>query len=478
MYLIYRHLLKSAVGPFFFGWFVITFLLMIDVLFRYVDLFVSKGVPFFLATKVLVLSLGYTFALSIPMAVLIAILMSVGQLAADHEITALKACGISLWAVMRPLVLGAALIGAGLAAYNHYVFPHSNHTLANLLFDINHKRPMLEIREHQFTDMNDRLTIYVGKKNDLTGEIEDVQILEKEKPGDLSPRVTIATRGRIVPDHASDSILIELFDGEIHEVPDKDQPDRYQVIRFSQHNLHLTNMEVDFRNSNRQSRGDREMNLTDLKTAAAKEHKNQLRVQGRVIEGAGTFMSWYFKALDPEQRQLIIGSTFAPPPGPQLEAYLERKHRAVRTRIQRLIESTEHQTRLLESYVAHENKYLVEFHKKFAIPFACVVFALLGVPMAVTTSRSGKGVSVSLALAVYLVYYLFLMGGEKIADRGKLDPIIAMWSANALLLGLGIPMFLQAATETRLWNLRAWWPFSRRNMGESPAPLPEPPKAR
>ena len=111
MYLIYRHLLKSAAGPFFFGWFVITFLLMIDVLFRYVDLFVSKGVPFFLATKVLGLSLGYTFALSIPMAVLIAILMSVGQMATDHEITAMKACGISLWAVLRPLLFGAALIG-------------------------------------------------------------------------------------------------------------------------------------------------------------------------------------------------------------------------------------------------------------------------------------------------------------------------------------------------------------------------------
>ena len=108
MYLIYRHLLTSAAGPFFFGLFVITFLLMIEVLFRYVDLFVSKGVPFLLATKVLALSLGHTFALSVPMAVLIAVLMSVGQLAADHEITAMKASGISLWSVLRPLLFGAA----------------------------------------------------------------------------------------------------------------------------------------------------------------------------------------------------------------------------------------------------------------------------------------------------------------------------------------------------------------------------------
>ncbi|MFT5232281.1 MAG: lipopolysaccharide export system permease protein [Candidatus Krumholzibacteriia bacterium] len=476
MYLIYRHLLKSAVGPFFFGWFVITFLLMIDVLFRYVDLFVSKGVPFLLATKVLVLSLGYTFALSIPMAVLIAILMSVGQLAADHEITALKACGISLWAVMRPLVLGAALIGAGLAAYNHYVFPQSNHTLANLLFDINHKKPMLEIREHQFTEMTDRVTIYVAKKDDLTGKIEDVQILEKEQPGDLSPQVTIATHGRIVPDHDSNSILIELFDGEIHKVPDKDNPERYQVIRFSQHNMHMANMEVDFQESGRQSRGDREMDLNDLQDAAAKERVNQARVGKRVLEGAETFLTWYFKALHPAQRQLIVGSTFAPPPGPQLDAYLERKHKATRTRVQRMIETTGHQTRLLESYIAHENRYLVEFHKKFAIPFACLVFALLGVPMAVSTSRSGKGVSVSLALAIYLIYYLFLMGGEKVADRGKLDPFIAMWAANILLLGIGIPMFFRAVSETTFWNIGALWPFGKNTAAVSIASPPKPPE--
>ncbi len=201
MFLIYRHLIKTAAGPFFFGLFVITFLLMIQILYKFVDLFVSKGVPLWIATKVLFLSLGHTFALSVPMAVLISILMSVGQLAADHEITALKANGISLWAVLRPLLLMAAVVGIGLAAYNHYVFPESNHTLANLIYDINRQKPMLEIQEGQFTEMGEKMTIFVKHKDDLTGHIEDVSIFEKEKPDDLSPRLTTATWGTIIPDH-------------------------------------------------------------------------------------------------------------------------------------------------------------------------------------------------------------------------------------------------------------------------------------
>ncbi len=453
MYLIYRHLLNTAVGPFFFGWFVITFLLMIDVLFRYVDLFVSKGVPFLMATEVLVLSLGHTFALSVPMAVLIAILMSVGQLAADHEITAMKASGISLWSVLRPLLFGAGVIALGLTAYNHYVFPESNHTLANLLYDINRKKPMLEIREQQFTDMSDRMTIFVRHKDDITGRIEDVTIFQKEKPGDLSPRLTIATWGRIIPDHETDSMLIELHDGEIHERPDKETPDKYQVIRFEQHNLYIENVERDFHKSGRQTRGDREMNLKDLWAAAGKEQERQDKVLTNVGGLTETMLKWQWKLLDPEHRNEILGNRPAPAPGPERDTYLKDKFRATRLKVDRVVEQSRYQEKIRDSYRVKENRYLVEFHKKFAIPFACIVFALIGVPMAVTSSRSGKGVSVSLAIAVYLIYYLFLVGGEKFADRGRLDPFLAMWSANIFLLALGIPLFLKAARESTLLSI-------------------------
>ena len=123
MRLLNQHLIRAATGPFFFGLFTITFLMIINVLFQYMDLFVSKGVPFWMATRVMLLSLGYTLALSVPMSVLIAVLMSVGQLAADNEITAMKASGVSLYAVLRPLLAMAALVAVGLLAFNHFVYP-------------------------------------------------------------------------------------------------------------------------------------------------------------------------------------------------------------------------------------------------------------------------------------------------------------------------------------------------------------------
>ncbi len=455
MRLIYRHLLTATAGPFVFGWVVITFLLMIDVLFRYVDLFVSKGVPFLLATRVLGLSLGHTFALSVPMAVLVGVLMGVGQLAADHEITAMRASGLSLWAIARPLFLAAAVITATQAAYNHYVYPHSNHLLVNLLQDISRQKPMLEIRENQFTDLNDKLTIFVRHKNDRTGEIGDVSIFEKAQPGDPSPRLTIAAHGRIVPDHERDQLRIELADGEIHEIPDAKKPGTYQLTRFRQHNLVVDHMEQDFQESERTARGDREMDLTELKAAMAQELGHQDEVRDRVRELAAGVVDEQWKAIDVAGRDQLASATDGGD-RPRLQL-LDNRFRLSRQKVERALEQDRYQVRLFETYQMKANKYDVEYHKKFAIPVACVVFVLLGVPMAVAGSRSGKGISVSLALAVYLVYYAFLMGGEKLADRGRLDPVVAMWSANVVLTAVGIPLFARTVREGRLPDLPRPW---------------------
>jgi lipopolysaccharide export system permease protein len=459
MYLIYRHLLLSAAGPFFFGLFTITFLMMIEILYKFVDLFVSKGIPFLLAAKVLGLSLGHMVALSIPMAVLISILMTIGQLAADQEITALKASGISLWTVLRPLLFATTLIAIGLTAYNHYIFPKSNHTLASLLYDINRIKPMMEIQEGRFTEMNDRMTIFVQKKDDLTGRIEDVSIFEKQQPGDLSPRLTMATWGMIIEDHANNAMLLELHNGEIHDRPDKEAPDKYQVIRFNKQIITINNAERDFKSSKRKSRSDREMDLNDLRAAAAREQKRQDEVGSHVNDLNTNLVMWQFQLLNPDKRLEILGKRPTPPEGKRREKFLDKKFMGLSMKVDRVVEQSEYQEKIRESYAVKKNRYEVEFHKKFAIPFACVVFAILGVPMAVTTSRSGKGISASMAIAVYLIYYLFLVGGERFADRGMLDPFLSMWAANILLLGIGIPVFFKSVRENTMLNL----PWQKQN---------------
>lgn len=450
MHLLDRHLLRSAVGPFFFGLFTVTFLLMIDSLFRYVDMFVSKGVPFTIATKVLFLSLGFTLALSVPMSVLIAVLMSVGQLAGDNEITGMKASGVSLWAVLRPLLLGAFGICCALAAFNHYIYPESNHTLVNLLYDIKRSRPMLEIREQMFTDLNEGMTIYVATKDDVTGKITDVSIIEKEEAGELSPRVTTAQWGRIVNEPGSDVMVLELYDGEIHEMPDPKEPTKYQVIRFRRHDVRMEDMKRDIQDSKRKSRGDREMNLVDLREAANDQLGRIEDARNHIANHNADVVQWQFRLLTKEHQKNMARREPSNP--------AERRTRlsATRRKLDHAASQCRAQATVVDSNIRKANKYMVEFHKKLAIPVACMVFTLLGVPMAVSTSRSGKGVSVSLAMGVFLIYYICLMGGERLADRGLAPPALAIWSGNILLLAAGIPLFIRSVRETSYLDLPSW----------------------
>jgi len=450
MNLLNRHLLRATAGPFLFGLCVVTFVLMIDILYRYVELFVSRGVSFVIATEVLILSLGHMFALSIPMAVLIGILMGVGQLAADHEITAMKASGIGLYAILRPLLAGALLLTIGMTAYNHYVLPEWNHKLANLLYEIRHVRPMMEIREQLFTELNDRITIHVKSKDERTNRIEQVIILEKDGPGDISPTMTTAAWGTIIPLHDSNAMRIELHDGEIHDLPDDQDLARYSITRFNTHHLHIKDMERDLQESNRTSRGDREMNLTALLSAARKEAEEREKTLIRSRELAGSLARRQWDLLDPDKRGSLLatGRRSAPLSAGQLRNILK----STRQEARRAARSADFQENVLRSQRARENSYMVEFHKKFAIPVACLVFVLLGLPMAVTTARSGKGISLSLALGMYLVYYLFLIGGEKLADRGRLDPAVAMWMANVILTMIGIPVLIHTVRESSAFS--------------------------
>jgi lipopolysaccharide export system permease protein len=448
MRLLNRHLLRATVGPFLFGLATITFLMMIDNLFRYVDMFVSKGVPFTVATKVLILSLGFTLALSVPMSVLIAVLMSVGQLAGDNEITAMKASGISLFAILRPLLLGATIIAVGLTAFNHYIYPESNHTLVNLLHDIRRSRPMLEIRAQVFTDLSDGMTIHVATKDDRTGDVTDVSLIEKEKPGELGPRVTTAKTGRITSDRATGAITLELFDGEIHELPDPEQPEKYQVTRFGRQIIVLQDQYQGIQDSGRQTRGDREMNLTDLKEAARSQQRQLLDSRQHIVNVNADVVQSQYRLLNPARRGLSADAAPARP------AELSAQLGATRRKLDHAASQARAQVTVADSHIRRSNKFMVEYHKKLAIPVACLVFTVVGIPLAVTTSRSGKGVSVSLAMAIYVFYYLCLVGGEKLSDRGFLDPALAMWAGNILLLLVGVPLFWRAVRETTYVRLR------------------------
>jgi lipopolysaccharide export system permease protein len=442
MSLIDRHILRTFIPPFFFGLVVTTFILMIDILQKYVDLFLGKGISLRLASEVLLLSLGHIFALTVPMAILIGVLMAVGHLAADSEITALKATGVSLYRVALPLILVGLLTGAVMVGYNHFVLPRTNLRLTGLLIDIHHKRPTFAIRENAFVKIDDEYTIFVRHKDDRTGRLEDVILVQREGRGDTHPDLIVAKWGQLTT-KTPGRIELDLFSGEYHSLPDRQDLDLYHRTAFERQKVMIV-LNDDFTfGENQVRKNDRSMDLRELKT----EQRSEYKLYQKSIEESHELVA---QALEP-----ILGlaqNARVEKPGTAGSQLDERRRLA--NDFDRKARALAVKAQVSRSHLNRSGRYAVEYHKKFAIPGACLVFVLLGVPLAVTTSRGGRGVSIGLSLAAYIVYYLFLSGGEKLADRGFLSPWVAMWAANLVLGPLGILILYQSVQETRIVELR------------------------
>jgi len=435
MKLIDRHLLATFVPPFLFGLSVTTFLLMINVLQVYINLFLEKGISVLMASEVLVLSLGHTLALTVPMASLIGVLMAIGHLAGDQEITALKACGTSLYRISLPLVLTGVVLSASMVAYNHWVLPDGNHRLKRMLFQIQQMRPTLDIRPNTFAEISDRYTIFVRHKDDIGGMLEDVVLYQREGRGDLAPDVVVARTGRLITLGPS-RIRLDLMDGEIHRIPDANDPTAYNRTRFARQTF-MMNLDEDqsiVRRSNR--RGEREMDLHMLSAAVAKEESLAV---AKIETARGHLEDVVMKAYqerDPSTAPGLGATRTALDEYNQWSNMTSSRERSLSLNYQT---ARDHRTRAA--------KYAVEWHKKFSIAFACTVFAILGVPLAVVSSRGGRGVSVGLSLFAFVVYYVFLSSGEKLADRGHLVPWVAMWSPNIVLGIAGTILLIRAVHD-------------------------------
>ena len=456
-----RYILRNYLGPFVFSTAVITFVFIMDFILRYIDLFLGKGVKFHIVLQAFALSLGHMFALIIPMAVLPATLMTYGNLTSENEITAMRACGYSTYRMIVPGVFGATLLAIGLVFYNNHVLPESNHRLMNLLIDIQRKQPTVELSANRFIDDVQGYTLYFQEKNDRTGEIEDVQIFKRSEKGGL-PTTIVAESGRLHMIEDQNVLRVDLINGEIHELPVAENRGTYRRTTFKEYTLNIKDVDRTLQRSERDYRGDREMSVRMMRDKIQEIRTDFALSRQEIIALAKTGMDGTFSLLRanerarrwarPDSTRNGAATTEEPKPRVTVRARNSAGSRAplegrgeflTRQRIE-----TEVGKR--ESFDKQIRRYEVEIHKKYSIPFACVIFVMVGAPLAIRMGRSGMNMAIGLSILFFLVYYVCLIGGEKLADRGITTPFLAMWAPNLVFGAVSIVLLRKAAREQAL----------------------------
>lgn len=440
MKIIYGYILREHVGPFFLGLAMITFVLIMDFILEIINLVVAKGLNAWTILQVFVLNLAWMLALSVPMAVLVSTLMAFGRLSQDNEITAFKASGVSLYRIVFPPLLVSILITFGLIWFNNKILPEANHEARLLMSDIHQKRPTLSLQEGIFEDQIPGYHILVKKVDQKTSEVEGVTIYDQKDR--IYPRTIIAEKGNVEFAPDGNTMIFELFNGEIYDLDERD-PGYHRRIAFDHQTIYISDIGTQLNRSMSDFRTDREMNtsrmLQDVKNqeksiSISEQMIDQIAESKTALVFASEIKSGIEKNNELPSNQKIF-----------LRVYRENQNI--------LSELRNHWTNIL-SQKKQRNSLMVEVHKKYSIPFACLVFILVGAPLGIMSRKGGMAVGLGLSLGFFIIYWAFLIGGEELADRGLIPAFWAMWSANILIGIIGMYILIRSAREATFISWR------------------------
>ena len=442
------YILRQHLVPFLLGFGVVTFIFEMDVLFDYLDLVINRGVPVLAVLQLFVLSLGFVVVLSVPCAVLVAELMTFGRLSQDNEITALRASGIHLFRAMLPSLAAAGVMAVALTLFNNYVYPDANHAFANLLVDIHRMRPTVKLQEGVFITDLPGYNLIVKSVNGRTNEMRGVTIYQMNAGG--PPTTILAKSGYLTYTPDGRTAVIELKDGEIHEIPaEADGPRRYHRLVFRRHTIFIQGAGGMLERTMRATRGDREKSartLLDERAEVQDQYDRSLQARRLRFHSLGV-SDRDLEALAPERAPLlhrpelaIAGMTHGGNPlDPVVARYPSLRMDADLWRMER------------EGLRKRMASLSVEVHKKFALPAACLVFVLIGAPIGMRVKRGGPAVAF-MSIGFFLFYYICLIGGEDLANRLWLPAWLAIWLANIVLGLLGLELTARACDIRLPWH--------------------------
>lgn len=423
-----RYIYKELISPFLFSIGIVTFVLLINFLIREIDRLLGKDLPFGVIIEFITLNLMWIFALSVPMAILVACLMTYGRLSEDNEITAMRASGISFISILRPGIIFGIVVAVLMIFFQNNILPHTNHKARLLTSDIKHMRPDLKIEPGYFMDDLEEYSIYVKKKDkDL---LKEVTIYNKNA-SDVQETI-YADSGRI--EIVGQKLLFHLYSGEIHRL-DLQTRDEYRILKFKRHQVALNIDDRYLQRSEEGRRGEREMTVKMMKEQADKYKKRMQNITGKVKE----LVEKQLEIKPPKNLAKLntIINELKQTKKTELDSLGYHKERSRLNSLQNRVRA---ELNLRRSYKEQVYKYWVEIHKKFSMPVACIIFVLIGAPLGIMTRKGGIALASVISLLFFIIYYIFLVGGEELADEAIITPFWAMWTPNILLLIAGVFM--------------------------------------
>jgi lipopolysaccharide export system permease protein len=493
-----RYVLKEHLGPLLFAGSALTSLMLLNYIAKEFAKLAGKGLGWGVIGEFFVLAIPFTVAMTLPMAVLVATLYAFGRLAAENEITALRASGIGIRDLLVPVMIGGMVLSFVMVAFNDQVLPRANHRLRNLQEDIAQKKPTFALRPQVINTIQEgRLYLRAGRVESSSNRLHEVAIFDL---GDPSKRRTIyADSGDLALANDGADLRMTLYHGYMQEVS-RSTPGDLQRLFYVTNVIRVKGIGNQLKRNDNDYRGDREMSVCEMgaqvntlareRAQVEREFTQQLVNQVRILStgrsmrpdntaasyhetpsidriycGAVAWAASLMPGAKPPAAppalpgQVLPGQVdptrVAPPPplpGSATDTMTRKFHTEVVAQdFGATLAATNNSVDVARIRLITADQGIdslsVEIHKKFALSFACFVFVLFGAPIALRFPRGGVGLTLGVSLFVFALYYVGLIAGEALADRDLLPPWLAMWSTNLIFLTIGLALLTTVGNE-------------------------------
>jgi len=463
------YMLKNFLGLFLMTFFICAFILLMQFMWMHVKDLVGKGIGLSILAEFFIYAFCSVVPLALPLAILLASLMSFGNLGERFELTAMKSAGISLFRIMRPLIFTVALISGGAFYFSNNVLPVSQTKLWALIFSLRQKSPEMEIPEGEFYDGIPGYNLFVDHKDHKTAMLYDMMIYDYSE-GFQNAKLMVADSGKLYFTEDKKYLILKLFSGESFENLDQQQQRATETrdrIPYRRESYSMKSIMIDF--STEFERFDESI-LQDQHVA-----KNV----SQLMESIDSVQVLAHERSREQSTEMLNSKYFgrerkngvALPPLEEgqrethdidsLMATLQPYQRVAAMQValdkaKAQSDQFEYNAILLDEFKRYVRKHEVELHRKFTLAFACLIFFFIGAPLGAIIRKGGMGAPVVISVVMFIIYYIIDNTGYKMAREALWPCWAGMWLSSFVLLPIGVFLTYKATHDSALFNPEAW----------------------
>lgn len=480
---LYRFMLTSFVPLFAMTFFICLFIVLMQFLWKYIDDLVGKGLDVSVIAELFFYAALSLVPMALPLAILLASLMTFGNLGERFELTAMKASGVSLIKAMSPLTVLMVVIAIGAFFFQNNVLPVAQTKMWTLLFSVKQKSPELEIPEGVFYDQIPGYNLFVESKNRDNGTLYNLMIYDLSKGFD-NAAVILADSGTMVMTEDKRHLVLDLFQGEsfdnLREAATASANVPYRRESFDHKKIYLffdanfNRMEEDGMRNQYVGKNIAELKHTidsvNLRVDSVGSGYANM-VAGRRYVNVEPYKYTYdstnirhheLKVVELD-RPVNVDSVFRGKSSAFTKQYLENALS--------ILNRTKQDYEFKGLTLADDRKTIIrhgiEMHKKFTLSIACLVFFFIGAPLGAIIRKGGLGAPLVISVFLFIVYYIIDNTGNKMARDARIEVWQGMWVSTAILLPLGIFVTYKAVNDSAVFNKDAYLNFFKKFLGRN-----------